>query len=235
MGGEKVKKYISSVAMKAQAEKFQITGQALRNEGCEINVHGDGLLPAMWNTDASDMTMRDKYRMMWFTEAYRQHSPGETLVPLILDKLKPDALVLDFGCGTGRASLELANRGIPVLLIDFADNCRDEEAINLPFLEWDLCHPMPPSAKYGMCCDVMEHIPVDDVTTVVNNIMASAETVFFNISTTTDACGALIKEDLHVTIRPHQWWQDILQNEGTIEWQLENGGDSMFLVKRTIQ
>ena len=58
------KKYISSVAMKAQAEKFQITGQALRNEGCEINVHGDGLLPAMWNTDASDMTMRDKYRMI---------------------------------------------------------------------------------------------------------------------------------------------------------------------------
>ena len=44
------KTYLSSVAMKAQAEKFQITGQALKREGCTINVHGEGLLPAMWNT-----------------------------------------------------------------------------------------------------------------------------------------------------------------------------------------
>jgi hypothetical protein len=229
------KKYTSSVAMKAQAEKFQITGQALQAEGCRIHVHGDGLLPAMWNTDASDMTMRDRYRMLWFTDAYRAGSAGENLVPIILRALEPDSLVLDFGCGTGRAALELASRGIPVLLIDFADNCRDEEAINLPFLEWDLTHPMPPTAKYGMCCDVMEHIPEKDVRVVLNNIMQSAETVFFSISTVNDVMGAMIHEDLHVTVKPHEWWQEKLQNEGTIEWEQNLGNNSLFVVKRIIQ
>jgi SAM-dependent methyltransferase len=189
----------------------------------------------MWNTDASDMTMRDRYRMLWFTDAYRAGSPGERLVPLIVDNLKPDGLVLDFGCGTGRASIELAKRGIPVLLIDFADNCRDEEAINLPFLEWDLTHPMPPTAKYGMCCDVMEHIPEKDVRVVLNNIMQSAQNVFFSISTAHDVCGALIKEDLHVTVKPHEWWRERLQSKGTIEWEHQNHDDSFFVVKRTIQ
>jgi hypothetical protein len=224
--------YRSSVAMKAQAEKFQITGQALQNEGCSIHVHGDGLLPAMWNTDASSMTMRDKYRMMWFTDSYRAGSPAEQLMPIILHALEPDSMVIDFGCGTGRASLELTKKGIPVFLIDFADNCRDEETINLPFLEWDLCHPIPPSAKYGICCDVMEHIPEQDVRAVIHNIMQSAEKVFFSISTIHDGMGVMINDDLHVTVKPHDWWRELLQNEGTIEWEQQRDVMSLFVVQR---
>jgi 2-polyprenyl-3-methyl-5-hydroxy-6-metoxy-1,4-benzoquinol methylase len=229
------KTYRSSVAMKAQAEKFQITGQALQAEGCRIYVHGDGLLPAMWNTDASDMTMRDKYRLMWLTDAYRAGSPGEQLISIILYALEPDSMVIDFGCGTGRASLELVKKGIPVFLIDFADNCRDEEAIELPFLEWDLRQPIPPSAEYGICCDVMEHIPEEDVETVISNIMQSATNVFFSISTIHDALGVMINDDLHVTVKPHDWWLDVLQKEGTITWEQQRGETSLFVVKRTIQ
>jgi hypothetical protein len=229
------KTYKTSVAMKAQAEKFQLTAQALKREGCTLRIHGDGLLPAMWNTDASAMTFRDKYRMLWFTDAYRDFSPSETLVPLIVEKLQPDGLLLDFGCGTGRASVALKERGIPVLLVDFADNCRDEEAMSLPFLEWDLTLPMPPTADYGMCCDVMEHIPEDKVMTVIDNIMQSARTVFFSISTTPDCCGALIHEDLHVTVRPHQWWVEVLEQAGTIQWQQQGSADSQFVLQRTLQ
>lgn len=144
-------------------------------------------------------------------------------------------MVIDFGCGTGRASLELSKRGLPVFLIDFADNCRDEEAINLPFLEWDLTHPMPPSAEYGICCDVMEHIPEEDVRKVISNIMQSATKVFFSISTIHDICGSMIHDDLHVTVKPHEWWREMLQNEGTIEWEQQRREVSLFVVKRIIQ
>ena len=226
------KVYTSSVAMKAQAEKFQITGQSLEREGCTITVHGDGLLPAMWNTPPSDLKEADKYRLMWGTESYREFSPGEVVVPVILEVLKPEGLVLDFGCGTGRAALGLSRAGCDVLCIDFADNCRDEEAMGLPFLQWDLTRPLPPHANYGICTDVMEHIPTDDVETVVGNIMAAADNVFFQISTVPDLMGALIGQDLHLTVRPHHWWAELLGRLGTVSWQHDAGEASLFVVRK---
>lgn len=227
------KVYQSSVAMKAQAEKFQITAQGLKAEGCRITVHGDGLLPAMFNTPPKDMTERDKYRLMWQFDGYRDFSPGEELVDRFLELAKPEGLIVDFGCGTGRAALELSRRGKDVFLIDFADNCRDDEARDLPFLEWDLSHPMPVRAKYGYCTDVMEHIPPADVSTVVANIMESAETVFFQISTVHDKFGDVIGERLHQTVHPHSWWARLFQLLGLeITWQEDRGNASCFLVKR---
>jgi len=224
--------YTSSVAMKAQAEKFQITGQALKRAGCTIHVHGDGLLPAMWNTDPAQMTERDKYRLMWGADEYRVVSPGEENVPVILEQLRPEGLVLDFGCGTGRAALALRRAGLDVLLIDFADNCRDEEAIDLPFLEWDLTRPLPPHARYGICCDVMEHIPTESVDVVLGNLMAAADNVFFQISTVPDKGGQLIGHDLHLTVRPHGWWLDRLAVHGTVTWQHELFNLSCFIVRK---
>lgn len=226
------KKYVASVAMKAQAEKFQITGQALKREGCTINVHGDGLLPAMWNTPPASLTECDKYRLMWSTEAYREVSPGECVVPVILEVLRPEGLVLDFGCGTGRASLGLSRAGLDVLCIDFADNCRDEEAMNLPFLQWDLTRPMPPHAHYGICTDVMEHIPPEDVDAVIDNITAAAYNVFFQISTVPDVMGAMIGQDLHLTVKPHGWWLETLSRFGTVTWHQDAGEASMFVVRK---
>ena len=172
--------YRSSVAMKAQAEKFQITGQALVQQGCTINVHGDGLLPAMWNTQAADLTERDKYRLMADGQLPRS-PPGADAVPTFLEVVKPDGLILDFGCGTGRAALALHDAGHDVLLIDFADNCRDEEAAGLPFLEWDLTRELLPPRAVRLCCDVMEHIPPESVDTVIRNI-AGRRGCFFQIS-----------------------------------------------------
>ena len=227
------KTYLSSVAMRAQAEKFQVTGQALKQYGCEINIHGDGLLPAMWNTPPENLTERDKYRLMWATDAYCTNSPAVNALPLIIEHLAPDGLVLDFGCGTGRASAELARRGLPVMLIDFAGNGRDEEAMSLPFLEWDLTRSLPVHARYGICCDVMEHIPPSDVDRVVGNIMAAADSVFFGISTVPDVCGAIIGATLHLTVRPHDWWLDLFQRLGyRIGWCEETEFASNFVIHK---
>ena len=227
------KKYLASIAMKAQAEQFQLTGRAMQKLGCVLHIHGDGLLPAMWNTAAENLSERDKYRLLWSTENYRVHSPAEEAVPSILDRLKPDSLVLDFGCGTGRASLELAKLGIPVLLIDFADNCRDAEAITLPFLEWDLTKPLELRARFGICFDVMEHIPTDDVSAVIDNVMGAAENVFFQISTVADSRGALIGATLHNTVKPHEWWHETFEQLGyCVQWQERGRTDSRFVIIR---
>lgn len=226
------KTYTSSLAMKAQAEKFQITAQGLKQKGCNVIVHGDGLLPAMYNTPPHDLSERDKYRLMWQFDGYREFSPGEGLVSKFIEVAKPDGLIVDFGCGTGRASIALNEQGYDVFLVDFADNCRDEEAIGLPFLEWDLTLPCPISAPYGLCTDVMEHIPPQDVETVLRNILNSAETVFFQISTVADVFGDVIGQRLHRTIKPHYWWAGILRSLGEIKWQEQRDNASCFLITR---
>lgn len=224
------REFVASVAMKAQAEKFMFTSHHLKEAGCKIQVYGDGLLQTMYNTKYEDLTEQDKYQLMWQFDAYREVSPGEEMVDLFLEVVKPNSRIIDFGCGTGRASVDLFKKGHSVFLIDFADNSRDEEAMALPFLQWDLTQPIPQNAEYGICCDVMEHIRPEDVPTVVKNIMQSATTVFFNISTVPDHCGVLIQDDLHLTVRPHAWWKALLSEYGSVSWEREDEIQSLFVV-----
>jgi hypothetical protein len=148
-----------------------------------------------------------------------------------MELLKPEGKIIDFGCGTGRAGIELAKRGLSPFLIDFADTCRDEEALSLPFLEWDMTHPIPQSAPFGMCCDVMEHIPPKDVSLVIENIMASAENVFFLISTIQDKWGEMIGCELHLTVKPHAWWKAMF-DKYQVTYEQDLGIASLFIVKR---
>jgi SAM-dependent methyltransferase len=221
--------------MKAQAEKFQITAQALKQEGAKITVHGDGLLQQMYNAPPQQLSERDKYRTIWQFDTYRDYAPGEFAVPLIERFFSKPGPVIDFGCGTGRASLRLKEAGYDVMLVDFADNCRDDEALNLPFLEWDLSKACPLRAPLGICCDVMEHIPTDDVDAVIRNIMGSAQTVFFQISTVPDAMGEIIHEKLHMTVKPHGWWLKLFESQGhCVQWQENRDDQSSFLVQRKL-
>ncbi|MGH7489413.1 MAG: methyltransferase domain-containing protein, partial [bacterium] len=142
--------------------------------------------------------------------------------------------VIDFGCGTGRASLRLKEAGYEAILVDFADNCRDEEAMSLPFLEWDLSQRCPLKAPYGLCTDVMEHIPLDDVPAVIKSIMNSAGKVLFQISTVPDKFGALVGATLHNTVREHQWWSEMLSCLGfLVEMERQGPVSSIFIVTAT--
>lgn len=228
------KEYSCSVAMKWQAERFQVVARDLVEElGCKIHLYGDGLLQAMYLTPQDQLSEKEKYILMWQMDSYRDFSPGEHLVPKFIEAVKPDGLIIDFGCGTGRAGLALAKAGHLVILTDFADNCRDDEALSLPFVQCDLTQPIPLDAPYGFCTDVMEHIPPEDVETVIRNIMASAKTVFFQISTVPDTFGALIQSKLHLTVRSHAWWLNTFKSlDLCVVQDTEQTRASVFIVKQ---
>ena len=180
-----------------------------------------------------------KYQKLWDRPEYRHTSPGESWAMSFLAQAKPkrDAEVIDFGCGTGRGGLMLAILGgMKVTFTDFAENCLDEEVAGalktqkrLRFVQGDLTDPCPVNAQYGYCCDVLEHIPTEDVPTVLRNILGSAKHCFFAISTVPDVMGGLIGEQLHLTVKPASWWAEQLTSLGAvIHWKEEREGCCAF-------
>lgn len=224
------KKYLCSLTMKLQAEKFQDTALALKRAGAKVCVHGTGLLPDMYNVPES-VSEEEKYERMWLHSDYREIAPGEHCVETFVALTKPGK-VIDLGCGTGRAALRLHAAGYEVLLLDFAGNCRDPEALMLPFAKHDLTKPLTDRAEYGFCTDVMEHIPPEQVDVVLDNIFEACENVFFQIALYEDIGGDLIGKRLHLSLHPHAWWAQKLVWYGDIAWEHLGKDTSLFYVKR---
>lgn len=178
----------------------------------------------------------ERYRQAWQTEDYRRWSPGEMTAMAFLRQAQPPdgAEVIDFGCGTGRGALMLAALGrCRVKMLDFADNCLDPEVRaacetqggHLSFEVCDLTRPIAQRAAYGYCCDVMEHIPPDDVPGTLRNILLAAQHCWFQISLQSDHFGkALGLGPLHLTVRPMEWWLERLREAGAVvHWSEGNG------------
>lgn len=158
-----------------------------------------------------------KYIKCWELDDYRNHSPGEGLVDLFME-LGPETSVIDWGCGTGRASKKLfENSDLDITMVDFAYNCLDDDvkalaksSDRLRFIEQDLTKPSNLQSEWGFCTDVMEHIPTDDVDEVLKNILYSSKQVFFQISTADDIFSRHpdldVDSDLHLTVKDYQWW-----------------------------
>lgn len=225
-------RYLCSLTMKLQAEKFQDTAKALKELGVKLFVHGSGLLPDIYNAPPEVLTEQQKYERMWQYDEYRTVAPGEHCVDAFMEIAKPHGAVIDFGCGTGRAALAMAEQGLAVTLMDFTANSRDEAARSLPFVQHDLTQPVPISAPYGFSTDMMEHIPPDDVQSVLRNVCDAADTVFFQISTVPDVCGELIGHPLHLTVQPHAWWREQLSQFGEVTFERDLGQSSLFLVRQ---
>lgn len=191
---------------------------------------------------AKRLEERTKYEKMWEFEQYRAVAPGEGIAAQFLAQAQPKrgSEVIDFGAGTGRGALMLAILGgCKVHMLDFAQNCLDEDVRNalttqahvLKFSLHDLYKPSPVVAQYGYCTDVMEHILPEYVDKVLFNILKAAQHVFFQISCVDDVCGSLIGKPLHLSIHPYEWWHKKLQDFGCVfHYSKDNTDSCVFYV-----
>ena len=135
--------------------------------------------------------------------------------------------IIDFGSGTARASLALAQLGFRVQMLDITEQSMDSEVedylvdnpVNLKFKEvnlWDTNSMFQYHAEYGYCCDVMEHIPTEYVMLVLNNILACTPRAFFYICLVPDAFGQIIGKPLHLTVKPFLWWREKLNEVANV-------------------
>jgi hypothetical protein len=167
---------------------------------------------------------QQKYAKVWKVEQYRATAPGEHLVPLFLEaagEIPENSTIIDWGCGTGRASKRLYEEtDLDITMVDFVDNCLDSEVRDildeeskkekprLRFIKQDLSKKCDLKSNYGFCTDVLEHIPPEQVDQVLDNVLLCSEHVFFQICTEDDAFGHHpdIQEDLHLTVENYFWW-----------------------------
>jgi uncharacterized Rossmann fold enzyme/SAM-dependent methyltransferase len=230
------KVFTSSLTMARQAEVFPEVCDNLNDLGCIITVDGDGLIRAVVDqmaVNAAPKTEAQKYAAMWSFPEYRNTSPGEQVADTAVQVCGITAKhsVIDFGCGTGRGGKAIADKtGAAVLLVDFADNCRDEAAQALPFQLADLTQRMGLSADLGFCTDVMEHIPPEAVRTVITNVMACVDGCFFQISLVPDNMGVLIGQPLHLSVFPVSWWLEQFAPYEVV-WQWANDENAMFYLR----
>lgn len=184
------------------------------------------------------MDERTTYEKLWSRDEYRRVAPGEECVNAFLQQAHPiiGSQVIDFGAGTGRAARTLANSGLKVHMLDFAENCLDADVKaalgdSLEFSRHDLTLPIPVMAQYGYCTDVMEHIPPRDVVLVLQNILKAARHVFFQISCEDDVLGAIVGRPLHLSVHPHDWWlEQFKAMDCFVQWSEDRGSACLFYV-----
>lgn len=174
----------------------------------------------------------DKYRAMWGRPEYRRYSPGLDCVPTLLNRTgSARGSLIDFGCGSGRASVELQKLGFDVVAVDFAENALDEGS-SIPLYIADITRPLKVSATWGLCADVMEHIPEGSVDAVLYNISVAVKTCLFKIESEADVLGKLIDQKLHMTVKSHIWWLIALsQHFDTLEIVKSKDSDLIVYAK----
>lgn len=160
---------------------------------------------------AVDITTSEKlkYQKVWKNKQYRLTSPSEVEVENFVSYLQPGDTIVELGCGTGRASKKISNKGFDVELFDIADNCLDP-GISLPLTVGSLWRDEIPKATWGFCCDVMEHIPTELVYKSFDNIRTSCTNGYFRIHLCKDN-GKFTDEPLHLTVKPVEWWGEQLK------------------------
>lgn len=211
------KTYQCTFTMKSQADVFPRLAYELEQMGVTFTVHGSGFLQDRWNGErAKSLEQReaDKYRLMWEQPSYSDWAPGMDHVEGAVAKLgvKIGDKLIDFGCGTGRAAKALVDKGVDVVGIDIADNAPDEEIVFVHGCLWDI----PPlrqlaGARWGLCVDVMEHIPPEKVEDVLAGIARNVTRgAYFCIDSVPDRQGIIIGQPLHMTVRVPAWWAEQL-------------------------
>lgn len=170
---------------------------------------------------------RDTYAEMWTHDQYAGHSPGEQVLPLFLDMAQIPASqqwpgsVLDAGCGSGKGTLALVERGFAVTACDLVD-ARVPEAIGVtvPFHQaclWQDLRPLTGFTDYVYCCDVLEHIPPEfTMLTITRLLQVARKGVFLHISLVPDGFGAYVGKALHQSVFPFTWWRDRLKELGDL-------------------
>jgi SAM-dependent methyltransferase len=176
------------------------------------------------------MGERTKYEEIWKFNEYRATSPAEEVLPLVLHAFGEPGTLIDFGCGTGRAMKRMQEKGFDVLGVDIAYNSLDESlrgvlpmvVANFSQIPLGMLH-----AHYGLCVDVLEHLPPDELPGAMALFASCVDTMIVQVANFEEGHGrALIGKPLHLSFFEARDWQTMLGRHFTYAERIDLGDDS---------
>ena len=126
-----------------------------------------------------DTVQQEKFKTIWEKGNYRTGSTAQRLVPFLLNHIPETVTINDYGCGTGRAEVEIykvrPNQKINMydITIDALDPAVKELMNSKPltFTEVDLADLGDiPKADWGICINTLMVVQKDKLDTILNEL-----------------------------------------------------------------
>lgn len=147
----------------------------------------------------------DKYAAMYSQIHSSNSSYGSTSIDflnearVIIDYLQPKS-VLDFGCGKGALLNKLQELYPNILFYGYDPSIKGKEII--PVEKVDLV----------INTDVLEHIPENIIPNVLKKMSSLSDNVFFALHHALATAILPNGENAHITVKPKEWYGEILSN-----------------------
>ena len=175
------------------------------------------------------LTEKEKYELVWrkvarYGKDWTNPGLASSVKSWIVAGMTSGSSVMDFGCGNGTSLKWLASQGYRSKGVDIAHNATDHPSVIIADLRYQ---PELGVSDYGLCTDLMEHIPTDDVDAVLDTIANSVKcAVLFVIARDEDRDGAEVGQVLHLTRKNAAWWNErILSHFSRVEVLRYNPSD----------
>ncbi len=136
-------------------------------------------------------------------------------LPKIYQLMNPVGSVVELGAGNGHALEKMAQQGLAVIGLDIASNCgmfaMAEKYPAISAYQGCLWEPWPQGAQadYFATADVMEHIPPENIDSVMLRIKENVKLGgFMQVCSVVDSSGKYyFGTPLHLTIEGEEWWE----------------------------
>jgi 2-polyprenyl-3-methyl-5-hydroxy-6-metoxy-1,4-benzoquinol methylase len=171
------------------------------------------------------MDLGDQYRQMHADGHFRGYSCTlhTSEIKKLIKQHKAKTL-LDYGCGKG----EQYTKGNMHIELGIMPTLYDPYCVD---------HSKEPEGKFDgvICCDVLEHVPADDLAGVIQRIYAlSKKFIFFTICTRPAKKLLPDGRNCHLTIMAEAEWIDII-GRAINEFEAENGERDIDIAVEFVQ
>ena len=132
------------------------------------------------------MEHKDKFEQVWEKGDYRRGSTAQRLVPFILDLIPENKSINDYGCGTGRAELEILKQRPEqeINMVDIALNALEFDILEHPNVYFQ-CSDLSylgknfPKADWGLCINTLMTVQPDKLDMILSEVKRTCDNLIF--------------------------------------------------------